>query len=136
MPSFVRVCVSLDLMVENFRNFETGPDPFGRSWKITFRWQQNAISIRHADTIDTKWTIECDGEAQDKVIALPLPVLMKVAEELKRQITDGWCMKLGGLHLIEMLSTWQDMDKELVTASLEEIRAYAGQLAEAANQTA
>lgn len=121
-------------MVENFRNFVTGPDPFGRTWTITFRWQQNAISIRHADTIDTKWTIECEGESQDKVIALPLPILIKVAQDQQRQITDGWCMKLGGLHLIEMLSTWQDMDKELVTASLEEIRTYAGQLAEAARQ--
>lgn len=118
-------------MIENFRNFETGPDPFGRTWKITFRWQQNAIAIRHADTIDVKWTIECDGEAQDKVVALPLPILMKVSAEQGRSITDAWVMKLGGLHLIEMISSWLDMDKELVTASHEEIASYSAQIAEA-----
>lgn len=118
-------------MIENFRNFETGPDPFGRTWKITFRWQQNAIAIRHADTIDVKWTIECEGEAQDKVVALPLPILMKVSAEQGRPITDAWVMKLGGLHLIEMISSWLDMDKELVTASPEEIASYSAQIAEA-----
>ena len=100
-------------MVDNFRNFETGPDPFGRTWRVEFRWQQNAISIRHADTIDTKWDLECDGEIQEKVVALPLPILMT----LEHPITDSWCMKLGGLHVIYMISTWQDMDKTLVTLS-------------------
>ena len=123
-------------MVENFRNFETGPDPFGRSWKIAFRWQQNGISIRHADTIDVKWDLECDGEKQEKVIALPLPVLMQVAKEQQRPISDAWCMKLGGLHLIEMISSWQDMDTELVTVSLETARIYAGQIAEVDNRAA
>jgi hypothetical protein len=123
-------------MVENFRNFETGPDPFGRSWKIAFRWQQNGISIRHADTIDVKWDLECDGEKQEKVVALPLPILMQVSKEQKRSITDAWCMKLGGLHLIEMIASWQDMDKELVTISLDEARTYAGRVAEADNQAA
>ncbi len=123
-------------MVENFRNFETGPDPFGRSWKLTFRWQQNAISIRHADAIDVKYELECEGESQEKVVALPLPLLMKVSADLKRAITDPWVMKLGGLHLIEMISTWQDMDKQLVTAKQDEIAAYAAVIAESDRQAA
>jgi hypothetical protein len=123
-------------MVQNFRNFETGPDPFGRTWKITFRWQQNAISIRHADTIDVKWTLECEGETQDKVIALPLPMLMKVSADTKRPITDSWCMKLAGYHLIEMIATWQDMDKELVTCSLDEITGNASSIEQADSQPA
>ena len=128
-------------MVENFRHFTTGPDPFGRSWKVTFRWQQNAISIRHADAIDVKWEIslveaEQEKEEQEKVVALPLPILMKIAAEQQRAITDSWCMKLGGLHLIEMISTWQDMDKQLVTANYEELSAYAVRIAEADRQAA
>ena len=128
-------------MVENFRTFKTGPDPFGRSWKVAFRWQQNAISIRRADAIDVKWEISCDApdqdkEEQEKVVALPLPVLMKIAAEQQRAITDSWCMKLGGLHLIEMISTWQDMDKQLVTANYEELSAYAVRIAEADRQAA
>ena len=123
-------------MVENFRNFQAGPDPFGRSWKVSFRWQQNGISIRHADTVDTKWEIECEGDVQEKVVALPLPILMSVAAAHNRKITDSWCMKLGGLHLIEMISTWEDMDKTLVTTSLEQTSAYATKLAAAASQPA
>lgn len=123
-------------MVENFRNFETGPDPFGRSWQVEFRWQQNAVSIRHADTVDTKWVLRCEGETSEKVVALPLPVLTRVAADHKRSITDAWCMKLGGLHLIEMISTWQDMDKTLVTATAEEIEAYAARTEAAAQQPA
>jgi hypothetical protein len=45
-------------------------------------------------------------------------------------------MKLGGLHLMEMISTWQDMDKTLVTATEEEIEAYAARLEAAAQQHA
>ncbi len=120
-------------MVENFRNFETGPDPFGRSWQVEFRWQQNAVSIRHADTVDTKWNLTCEGETSEKVVALPLPFLSQIAAAHKRDISDAWCMKLGGLHLIEMISTWQDMDKTLVTATEPEIQRYAAQI-EAADQ--
>ncbi len=123
-------------MVENFRKFETGPDPFGRSWKVEFRWQQNAISIRHADTVDVKWELECEGEAQEKVIALPLPALMKAAPAQGRGISDAWCMKLAGLHVIEMISTWNDMDKELVTLSQDEVAAYAATLAQADREAA
>lgn len=123
-------------MVENFRNFVTGPDPFGRSWQVAFRWQQNAISIRHADTVDVKWDLECEGEKQEKVVALPLPALLAAATATGRSITDAWCMKVAGLHLIEMIATWQDMDKELVTLSATETSTYAGAVAEAEKQAA
>ncbi|MFN7543030.1 MAG: hypothetical protein ACK5TN_09575 [Acidobacteriota bacterium] len=123
-------------MVENFRNFETGLDPFGRSWQVSFRWQQNAISIRHADTVDTKWDLTCDGEVMEKVVALPLPALLSISSAQNRTITDGWCMKLGGMHLIEMISSWQDMDKNLVTATAGEIEHYATALAQAEREAA
>jgi hypothetical protein len=119
-------------MVENFRNFETGPDPFGRSWKVEFRWQQNAISIRHADTVDVKWELECEGEKSEKVIALPHPILLRMCEQEKRPLTDAWVMKLAGLHLIHMIATWEDMDKTLVTASAEQLLPLSRQIAEAA----
>jgi len=109
-------------MTQNFRNFETGPDPFGRSWKVEFRWQQNAISIRHADAVDVKWTIACEGEEQEKVIALPHPALLKLSKDTGRELTDSWCMKIAGRHLIQMIATWEDMDKTLITVSPEQLR--------------
>jgi len=123
-------------MVQNFRNFETGPDPFSRTWKVTFRWQQNAVSIRHADTIDVKWTLECEGETKDKIVALPLPILLNVSNDSGRAITDSWCIKLAGCHLIDMIATWQDMDKELVTCSVDEISRNAATIEHADSQPA
>jgi hypothetical protein len=120
-------------MIENFRAFETGPDPFGRTWKLTFLWQQNAISIRHADTIDVKYQLETEGEERvEKVIALPHPLLLRVSQAGGRTISDSWCMKLAGLHLVHMISTWEDMDKTLVTLNGKQLEALAGELAGAA----
>jgi hypothetical protein len=34
----------------NFRQFEAGPDPFGRKFQVLFKWMQTAISLRHALT--------------------------------------------------------------------------------------
>jgi hypothetical protein len=48
-------------MADNSRRFEAGPDPFGRTWQVEFRWLQTGISIRHADTVDVKfvaWTTD------------------------------------------------------------------------------
>ncbi len=116
-------------MIENFRAFETGPDPFGRTWKLSFRWQQNAISIRHADTIDVKYDLETAGEDRaEKVIALPHPLLLELSKATGRPITDSWCMKLAGLHLMHMIATWEDMDKTLVTLNAKQLAALAGEL--------
>ena len=41
----------------NFRQFEAGPDPFGRKFQVMFKWLQTAISIRHSDTIDVKFVL-------------------------------------------------------------------------------
>lgn len=104
-------------MIDNYRLFDAGPDPFGRTWQVEFRWQQTAISIRHSDSVDVKFQIRCGEDVQEKVIALMLPVLMALAAKTGREITDAWCMKLAALHLKQMIETDKDMDKTLVTAS-------------------
>ena len=42
-------------------------------------------------------------------------------KEAKKPITDPWCMKMASLHLKRMIETDADMDKTLVTMSLEDI---------------
>jgi len=51
--------------MQNFRQFEAGPDPFGRKFQVFFKWLQTAISIRHSDTVDVKFIL------QDKTAAAP-----------------------------------------------------------------
>ena len=50
----------------NFREFEAGPDPFGRKYQVMMKWLQTAISIRHADTVDVKFLL-ADEKGQRRV---------------------------------------------------------------------
>jgi hypothetical protein len=109
-------------MTENYRRFDVGPDPFGRSWIVEFRWLQNGITIRHADTVDVKFQLISGEDVQEKVVALPHPDLLTLSKELNRPLTDAWCMKLAGLHLRHMIQTDQDMEKTLVTVALDDLR--------------
>ena len=108
-------------MLDNFRLFDAGPDPFGRTWHVEFRWQQTAISIRHSDSVDVKFQISNGNDVQEKVIALMLPHLMALAAKAGRAVSDPWCMKLAALHLKQMIETDEDMDTTLVTASPEDL---------------
>jgi hypothetical protein len=31
------------MYMQNFREFEAGPDPFGRTWRVKFKWLLTAI---------------------------------------------------------------------------------------------
>ena len=111
-------------MSEQARLFEAGPDPFGRMWKVQFRWLQTGISIRHADTVDVKFFVTpVGGETEEKVIALPHPVLLEMTAN-GRTLTDPYCMRLAAAHLKHMIETSEDMEKTLVTVSQEELAAY------------
>ena len=110
----------------NFRRFQAGPDPFGRTWEVEFRWQQNGITIRHADTVDVKFDVRTTGESnQERVIAVRHPDLLRLSKETGRIVSDAWCMKLAALHLKHMIETDEDMEKTLVTVSYSELQQYA-----------
>jgi len=119
-------------MIESFREFEAGPDPFGRKWKVHFRWLQTAISIRHADTVDVKFGVSVDGQPFDeRIVALPHPLLLAVSHSSGHPLTDAWCLKLAALHLIHMIEKGEDIEKILVTVQAEELGRYADQLRQA-----
>jgi hypothetical protein len=118
-------------MIENFRHFTAGPDPFGRVWQVEFRWLQTAISIRHSDSVDIKYQITQGEDVQEKVVALRNPDLLLLAAKVNRPLSDSWCMKLASLHLKNMIETDEDMDKTLVTVSLADLERYNAMLEEA-----
>ena len=116
-------------MIEQSRLFEAGPDPFGRMWKVQFRWLQTGISIRHADTVDVKFFVTPDGgETEEKVVALPHPDLLEMCKQHGRRLSDPLCMRIAAAHLRHMIETSEDMDKTLVTLSRDEIFHYDEQL--------
>ena len=114
-------------MLENFRFFGAGPAPFGRTWQVEFRWLQTAISIRHADTVDVKFIVWTrDEPKEEKVIALPHALLLRLSEETKHELTDAWCLKLAATHLRYMIESGEDLEKTLVTLSKEDLERAAG----------
>jgi len=115
-------------MTDNFRRFDAGPDPFGRTWAVEFRWLQTGISIRHADTVDVKFVIWTrDEPKQERVIALEHPLLLKLGGKTGHALTDAWCLKIAAAHLKYMIETGEDLEKTLVTPGEAELeRALAG----------
>ena len=114
-------------MAQNLRRFEAGPDPFGRTWQVEFRWLQTGISIRHADTVDVKFVIWTQGEEiQEKVIALHHAELLALSQQTGHPLTDPWCHKLAATHLREMIESGEDLEKTLVTLSAADLGRAAG----------
>lgn len=119
-------------MLDNFREFQAGPDPFGRTWQVHFDWLQNGISIRHADTVDVKFGVSTGGAPFDeRIIALPHPALLAASKQAGHALTDAWCLKIAALHLQRMLETGEDMEKTLVTVPEADIEEHARELKDA-----
>jgi len=116
-------------MLDNFREFQAGPDPFGRTWRVHFDWLQNGISIRHADTVDVKFAVSADGAPfEERILALPHPALLAASKQAGHALTDAWCLKIAALHLQRMLLTGEDLEKTLVTVPESGIEQHAREI--------
>jgi len=114
----------------NFRDFEAGPDPFGRKFQVLFKWLQTAISLRHADTVDVKFVLmDADGGRTEKTIAIPHADLCHVSSDLSRPFDDPWCSRIAAMHLVHLIETGEDMEKDLVTLNPSDLSRYATALA-------
>jgi hypothetical protein len=115
--------------MQSYRQFEAGPDPFGRKFQVWFRWLQTAISIRGSDTVDVKFVLENEqaGSAQ-KTIALPHADLVALSRETGRKMDDAWCSRLAALHLVHLVETGEDMEKDIVTVAPPALKQYAQEL--------
>jgi hypothetical protein len=119
----------------NYRQFEAGPDPFGRKFQVYFKYLQTAISIRHSDTVDVKFMLEDESGAKtEKTIALHHADLLRLSKETGRPLDDPWCARLAEMHLLRIISTGEDMEKTLVSVSYPELQSYASELARAEQQ--
>jgi hypothetical protein len=118
----------------NFREFEAGPDPFGRRFNILLKYLQTAISIRHADTVDVRFVlIDESGGRTEKTIALPHADLQQVSRDTNRPMDDAWCGRIAAMHLQYLVSSGEDMEKDLVTLNRKEIADWAAELAKQEN---
>lgn len=115
----------------NFRQFEAGPDPFGRTWQVWFKWLQTAISLRHSDSVDVKFVLESEGERVEKTVSMAHPDLLRLAAGTGREIADPWCSRLAALHLRQILATGEDVEKDLVSVAPAQLAEYAAAIEEA-----
>lgn len=114
----------------NYREFDAGPDPFGRKFRVLFKYIQNGISIRHADTVDVKFVLQVEGgEQSEKTIALQHADVVRLGKETGRPVDDAWCARLATLHLVYLISTGEDIEKDLVTVPYPDLQRYASELA-------
>ena len=113
----------------NFRQFEAGPDPFGCTWQVLFKWMQTAISLRHSDTVDVKFIVTSGDVRVQKQIAMPHVELLELSRRIGHELTDAWCSRLAGMHLKRMVETGEDLEKDLVTVRPNELIAYAEEIA-------
>ncbi len=110
----------------NFREFEAGPDPFGRKFNVLFKWMQTAISLRHADAVDVQFLlIDESGGRAEKTIAMPHADLVRVSTVLNRPMDDAWCSRIAAAHLLHLVETGEDMEKDLVTIVPRDLQRYA-----------
>jgi hypothetical protein len=116
--------------MQNFRQFEAGPDPFGRKFQVWFKWLQTAISIRGSDSVDVKFLLENEqaGSTQ-KTVALPHADLVALSRATGRKMDDPWCARLAALHLVHLVETGEDMEKDIAAVSTAALRQYADELA-------
>jgi hypothetical protein len=116
--------------MQNFRQFEAGPDPFGRKFQVWFKWLQTAISIRGSDSVDVQFLLENDQACSvRKTIALPHADLLALSRATGRPMDDPWCARLAALHLVHVVETGEDMEKDLVTVAPDALKLYAAELA-------
>jgi len=110
--------------VQNFREFDAGPDPFGLMWHVRFKWLQTAISIRHSNSVDVKFLMASGSEEMEKTVSMPLPDLTRIAKEGGIPMSDAWCARLAMQHLTFLITSGEDMEKDLVTVSEKELAHY------------
>ena len=117
-------------MARSFREFDAGPDLFGKMWRARFVWLQTGIAIRHADTVDVKFFLSDGERTRELVVALPHPALLRLAADQGRPLTDPWCMKLAAQHVRHRVASGEDMETALVTVAEDQLRRYAAELDE------
>jgi hypothetical protein len=112
------------LVMDNFREFDAGPDPFGRTYHVMFKWLQTAISIRHANTVDVQFLVNDGTSVLKRTVAMQDAHLVDRCKKTGRLMDDAWCGRLAALHLKNMIETAEDFDKQLVTLSPDQIAEY------------
>jgi hypothetical protein len=110
--------------MENFRDFEAGTDPFGRTWHAQFKYLQTGISIRHSDSVDVRFVLDNGEEQMQKTVVIPNADLRAYGKRAGRTVSDAWCSRLAMCKLNHVIATAEDLEKEYLQVTPAEIEEY------------
>ena len=107
----------------NYREFEAGPDPFGRKFHVYFKWLQTAIShpprrYGRCEVHPCRRKRRADREDHRAAACGPRPA----CEGDRPKLDDPWCSRLAMMHLLYLISTGEDMEKDLVTVPYPDLQ--------------
>jgi hypothetical protein len=110
--------------MENFRDFEIGPDPFGRTFHVLFKYLQTAISIRHSDSVDVCFILDSGDEQMIRTVVIPHAEIRDYSKRKGRKISDAWCSRIAACKLRNAVETGEDLDKEYLIVPPQELEKY------------
>lgn len=82
----------------------------GETFAVEFRWLQTAISLRRADAVDVKFTVNGQG----RTVALPHGPLERACRLRALPLTDELCIRLAAEYLRQVLETGEDAGQGLL----------------------
>ena len=112
--------------MDSFREFQAGPDPFGRTFHVWFKYLQTAISIRHSDSVDVCFLLESDGERIEKTVVIQNADIRAYGKRTGRPVNDAWCSRLAMCKLRSVVETAEDIEKYYLPLPAREIEQYDG----------
>ena len=110
--------------MENFRDFEAGPDPFGRKWHAQFKYLQTGISIRHSDSVDVRYILGSGEESAQKTVVIQNADIRAWAARTKRPVSDPWCSRIAMCKLRYAIETGEDLEKDHLPVTAREIEDF------------
>jgi hypothetical protein len=111
-------------LMENFRDFEAGPDPFGRTWHAQFKYLQTGISIRHSDSVDVRYVLDNGEEQVQKTVVIQNADIRAYRTNTGRPVSDAWCSRLAMCKLGQAIETAEDLEKDYLPLTAQEIEKF------------
>jgi len=116
--------------MENFRDFTVGPDPFGRTWHVLFKYLQTAISIRHSDSVDVCFILQSGDEKLMRTVVVPHADLRAWAQRSGSKLSDAWVSRIAMCKLRNAIETGEDIDKEYLAVTAKEIDEFSAAISQ------
>jgi hypothetical protein len=111
-------------VMENFRDFDAGQDPFGRTWHAKFKYLQTGISIRHSDSVDVCFILDNGEEQVKKTVVMQNADIRAYGARTGRIVSDSWCSRIAMCKLCYAIESGEDLEKDHLPVTAHEIAEF------------